>query len=110
MPPTTQSKSTGATDAMTSAALHASMYDIAPPFEQPEEWMRLLSTHPWVCSCVMSALTKATSSATVTQHPPAFHPGVLPSPCGNTVMNPSVSPSAAQPERLLCWLGLPPSP
>ena len=33
--PTTQSKSTGATPAITSAASHATLNDMPPPFEQP---------------------------------------------------------------------------
>ena len=33
--PVMQRKSTGATAAITSAALHASMYDMPPPLEQP---------------------------------------------------------------------------
>jgi hypothetical protein len=34
--PSTQSKSTGATAAITSAASHASLNDIPPSFEQPD--------------------------------------------------------------------------
>src|SRR5688572_27598133 len=99
---------------MTSEARHASMYDMAPPFEQPVAWMRLLSMHALLSRCVIMALVKATSSATVTQQPPAFHPGlppdVLGSPCGNTVMNPWLSPTLRQREAFLHMLAVPPSP
>src|SRR5690349_4291312 len=86
-PPTTQSKSTGATAAITSAASQASRYDMAPPLEQPDAKIRFESIQACVCSVEIIALTKPTSSPTpLVQHPPPFQAGLwseaLGSPCG----------------------------
>jgi hypothetical protein len=72
-----------------------------PPLEQPEAYTRLESMQASVWSCLMMALTNPTSSTfwvwAVLQQRPIFHE--LPTPLGNTVMKPLLSPRVAQPDR-----------
>src|SRR5204862_2678749 len=60
--PVTQSKSTGATAAITPAASHATLNAMPPPFEHPEAYTRFGSMHASFCSVVMMARVNAMSS------------------------------------------------
>src|SRR5262245_3613926 len=106
-----QSKSTGATAAITSAASHATLYAIPPPFEQPDAYTRFVSMHASFASVEMIAFVNPTSSTFCIwaglQQRPTFHE--LPTPFGKMVMKPLLSPSVAHPDRLFCPEPEPPS-
>src|SRR5215472_8238285 len=91
--PVRQSKFTGAIAAMTSAALHASMYDIPPPFEQPVAKIRFGSIDFSLAILAIIARVNATSSVSPQQRP-TFQASLM--PCGQTTMKPSWSAIADQ--------------